>query len=132
MVIYLIFKVKIQIFNFLPAFVWDTIITGEEGVAAFKGLLGDSALIRTVLGAFCLIAGIGMFQEQEWAWGMAIVLLSVIIVTTGGAVISSIVTPIISSATFNFWSWAFWIQLIAVSFAALGILWLLATKSRYS
>ena len=36
-------------------------------VMAFMGVLGTSNLI---LGCFAFLAGIGMFKEQEWAWGI--------------------------------------------------------------
>nr|MDO8112197.1 hypothetical protein [Candidatus Sigynarchaeota archaeon] len=114
-------------FGFIPPAIASIILGTGDGSEAFKNLMGDSALIRTVLGAFCFISGVGMFQEQEWAWGMAVVLLSVIIVTTGGAIITSI----INWTNANLTSWAWWIQIISVAFAALGILWLLGTKERY-
>nr|MDO8085689.1 hypothetical protein [Candidatus Sigynarchaeum springense] len=102
-------------------------VSTGPGQTAFAGLLGDSALMRLTLGVFAFVSGVGMFQEQEWAWGMAIVILAVIIVTTGGAVL----TAFIDFGTINWASWAWYIQLISVVFAALGILWLLGTKERY-
>lgn len=101
--------------------------TGES-TAAFQALLSENGLMRTVLGAFCFIAGVGMFQEQEWAWGMSIVLLSVILVTTAGTIISSF----ISWDNGNLIAFSWWIQFISVAFAALGVLWLLGTKDRYA
>ncbi len=119
-------------FGFLPAFILDNLggTGGGDATQAFQNLMGDSALIRLVLGAWCFIAGIGMFQEQEWGWGQALVLLSIIIVTTAGGVITSIVNwdPTLVG---NVMSWAWWLSIISVAFAALGILWLLGTKERY-
>nr|MDO8116222.1 hypothetical protein [Candidatus Sigynarchaeota archaeon] len=114
-------------FGFLPDFIMDNFAGDGEATQAFQNLIGDSALIRLVLGGWCFISGVGMFQEQEWAWGQALVLLSVIIVTTAGGVITSIVGW--NNANLTNWSW--WISIVSVAFAALGILWLLGTKERY-
>ena len=112
----------------MPGFIQEVFLAEGEGTAAFQGLMGESALMRLTLGAFSLIAGIGMFQNQEWAWGKAILLLSIIVVTTGGAVLAQF----IDFGTINWMSWPWWIQLVSVAIAALGILWLLFTKERYS
>ncbi len=114
-------------FNFMPPEVMAIVYGTGEGTEAFQSLMGDSALIRLVMGAWAFIAGVGMFQEQEWAWGMAIVVMSMILVTTLGAVI----TAFIHFDTISWVSWAWYIQLISVVFSALGILWLLGTKERY-
>jgi hypothetical protein len=114
-------------FGFMPIEVMNIINGDGPGTETFQALLGDSALIRLVMGAWAFIAGVGMFQEQEWAWGMAIVVMSMILVTTGGAVISAF----INFSTISWVSWTWYIQLISVVFSALGILWLLGTKERY-
>ena len=117
-----------QLFGWLPAEAMAIFDGTGDGTAAFKALLGANALMQFVLGIWCFIAGIGMFQEQEWAWGMSLVLLSVIIVTTGGNIITSFVNWTQSNLT----SIPFWISFVAVAFSALGILWLLGTKDRYA
>jgi hypothetical protein len=114
-------------FGFMPPEVMAIVYGTGEGTDAFQSLMGDSALIRLVMGAWAFIAGVGMFQEQEWAWGMAIVVMSMILVTTGGTVISAF----INFSSISWISWAWYIQLISVVFSALGILWLLGTKERY-
>ncbi|MHA1369813.1 MAG: hypothetical protein ACTSWN_14420 [Promethearchaeota archaeon] len=113
--------------SFLPSVIRNTLYGTGAGTQAFKSLLGDQANLQLVLGAFCLIAGIGLFQEQEWAWGMSIIILSIMITTTAGSVISTI-----ASGGFDYKSWALWIKIISVTISGIGILWLLFTKSRYS
>ncbi len=98
-------------------------VTGNEAVAAFLGVLGNSMII---LGGFALLAGIGMFQEQEWAWGMALMVLVFIIANTIMTVIN-----LIMGGTQWWLNWAAWIQLVSVVVAIIGIPWLLATKARY-
>lgn len=114
--------------SIMPGFIQDIFLGAGSGTEAFQGLLGESALMRLALGAFCFIAGVGMFGNQEWGWGMAIVLMAIIIVTTGGSVLSQL----INFASINWMSWPWWIQLVSVAMSALGILWLLFTKERYS
>lgn len=115
-------------FGFLPVALTDALLGTSGATAAVNSLISDNALMRLVLGGWCFIAGVGMFQEQEWAWGQALVLLSVILVTTIGSVIGYF------TAWDNtyFTNWIFWIQIVSVAFAALGILWLLGTKERYA
>ncbi|HUX99435.1 MAG TPA: hypothetical protein VMV49_07780 [Candidatus Deferrimicrobium sp.] len=92
-------------------------------VMAFMGILGTSQLI---LGGFALLAGIGMFKEQEWAWGMALMVLIFIIANTISAVINYIITP-----PFQWDNIIMWIQIASCVIAAIGVPWLLATKARY-
>jgi hypothetical protein len=98
-------------------------ITLPPDVIAWISVLGPSSII---MGGFALLAGIGMFKEQEWAWGMALVVLIFIIANTIGFVIN-----LVMLGAFDWTSIIFWLQLVSVVFAVLGIPWLLATKARY-
>ncbi len=82
--------------------------------------------VNIILGCFAIISGIGMFQEQEWGWGMALMVLVFIIVN---ALITLI--NILVGGSFSLDNVSFWIQIISLPFAALGIPWLLGTKERY-
>jgi preprotein translocase subunit Sss1 len=98
-------------------------ITLPPDLIAWISVLGPTNFI---LGAFALLAGIGMFKEQEWAWGMALMVLVFIIANTIGFIIN-----LITTLAFDWTSIIFWLQLVSVVFAVLGIPWLLATKARY-
>ncbi|MHA1680598.1 MAG: hypothetical protein ACTSUE_06285 [Promethearchaeota archaeon] len=115
-------------FDWLPQIIKDTLNGTGDASDTFRNLMGQNALQQTVMGTFCFIAGVGMFKEQEWAWGMSIILLSLIIITTAGSLIGKFMAWDASYLTY----WPFWIEVISVAFATLGILWLLGTKERYS
>lgn len=115
-VLYGLFLYFPEIFPFLGGLVNPAVLT-------FMGVLGSSMLI---LGAFALLAGIGMFKEQEWAWGMALMVLVFIIANTVTTVISYI-----TGGTFDWGNIGMWLQIVSLVFAVIGIPWLLATKARY-
>ncbi|MHA1264480.1 MAG: hypothetical protein ACTSRS_04515 [Candidatus Helarchaeota archaeon] len=98
-------------------------ITLPAEVLAFIGTLGTSYFI---LGIFAFLAGIGMFKEQEWAWGMALMVLSFIIASNISAIISYVI-----GGTFDITNVIMWLQFVSIAFAVIGIPWLLATKARY-
>ncbi|MHA2393200.1 MAG: hypothetical protein ACXAEX_14765 [Promethearchaeota archaeon] len=84
-------------------------------------------LLSMVLGIWCVISGIGMFKEAEWAMGQALVLLSLMVVIT----IEQIIIWIFNPETLDWTYWPNYIILIAFSLGAFGIIWLLATRKRY-
>jgi len=84
-------------------------------------------LLSVVLGIWCVISGVGMFKEAEWAMGQALVLLSLMVVVT----IGQITTWIINPAALDWTYWPNYIILVAFSLGAFGIIWLLATSKRY-
>lgn len=86
-----------------------------------------SWLLSMVLGVWCVISGIGMFKEAEWAMGQALVLLSIMVVIT----IEQIVGWIFNPGTLDWLYWPNYITLIAFSLGAFGVIWLLATRKRY-
>ncbi|MHA1913658.1 MAG: hypothetical protein ACW986_06030 [Promethearchaeota archaeon] len=84
-------------------------------------------LLSVVVGLWCVISGIGMFKEAEWAMGQALVLLSIMVVIT----ISQILSWIINPATIDWTYWPNYITLVAFSLGVFGMIWLLATRKRY-
>jgi len=84
-------------------------------------------LLSIVLGIWCLISGIGMFREAEWAMGQALVLLSLMVVVT----INQIVSWIINPSIFDFTFWPNYIIIIAFLMGAFGIIYLLITRKRF-
>ncbi|MFX0138828.1 MAG: hypothetical protein ACFFDN_34625 [Candidatus Hodarchaeota archaeon] len=90
------------------------------------GILGQW-LLSIVLGIWCLISGIGMFREAEWAMGQALVLLSIMVVVT----INQIVSWIINPSIFDFTYWPNYIIIVAFLMGAFGIVYLLITRKRF-
>ena len=84
-------------------------------------------LLSVVMGIWCVISGVGMFKEAEWAMGQALVLLSLMVVVTIGQILSWIINP----GSLDWRYWPNYIIIIAFSLGAFGIIWLLATRKRY-
>ncbi len=91
-------------------------------IAAASTALGGSPFIAILLGIWALISGIGMFREQEWALGQAMVVLTVMAV-------SSISSMVLSAAYLAWWVWL--IDIAAALLGLAGFIWLLMTTERY-
>ena len=108
---------------------WAGISVGFDlsnpAIQAALTILGPSGLVSVVLGFWCLVSGIGMFREEEYAMGMGLVVLSVMAVQTLSVMLSWIGT--------EWWTnWINYIILIAFIIGALGFIWLIATYKRYN
>ncbi|MFX1495170.1 MAG: hypothetical protein ACFFBZ_12865 [Promethearchaeota archaeon] len=95
-------------------------------VAYFAGLLGSgSMLVSYVLGFWAFIAGFGLFKEQEWAMGIALVVLSLM------AVVSlSYLLPLLSIPNW-YAAWTSWVYIVALVISVIGFVYLLITRRRY-
>jgi hypothetical protein len=102
----------------------SAILSGGDDVMA---LLGPNSFVTLVLGVWCFIAGIGLFQEQEWAWGQALVVLSIICVNAIGSIVGWI-----TGGGFDPASLLTWIALIGGVLAIVLFVYLLVTKKRYA
>ena len=98
---------------------WSTAV---GGVAA----LGGQGLVTLVLAFWCIVAGIAMFKEAEWAMGQALVVLS-IMVATG---VDDIYILITNFASYT-WDISGIINIVAFIVGVVGFIWLLATRRRY-
>ncbi|MHA1729702.1 MAG: hypothetical protein ACTSWY_13375 [Promethearchaeota archaeon] len=107
---------------------WLTAITSGDSGQAAMALLGQSGLVTTLLGVWCFISGVGMMREEEWAWGVALIVLSIMFVNALGSLIGWITAP----TTFEIGNFTTWITLIGLIVAVLGFLWLIFTKKRYA
>ncbi len=93
------------------------------GVAA----LGTELLVSLVLATWCIVAGVGMFKEAEWAMGQALVVLSIMVATGVEPVIGLILAP----ASFSWTNISSIINLVAFIVGVVGFIWLLITRRRY-
>ena len=89
--------------------------------------IGGQWLLSMVLGFWCLISGVGLFKEAEWAMGQALVLLSLMVVVTINAIISWIINPSIFELTY----WPNYIIILAFSMGLFGIIYLIITRKRF-
>jgi hypothetical protein len=122
--------VTLGVIQILPYFGIDppgwlgTILSESEGAMA---LIGQAGLVTTVLGVWCFIAGVGLMREEEWAWGIGLVVLSLMFVNSIGSFISWVTVP----GAFDVADFTTWITLLGLIVSVLGFLWLIFTKTIY-
>ena len=106
---------------------WLSDFGSNPDLAAALTFFGSQGLISIALGFWCLVAGIGMFREEEYAMGIGLVVLSIMAVQGATAVIGWLTNP----ASFDFTYGPSYIVLIAFIVGILGFIWLLFTYKRY-
>lgn len=110
---------------FIPLPVWLTgFLEWEVFSQALAVLASLGGTYNMIIGVGALISGIGLNAEQEWAWGMGLLVLAFIAVTS----VTSMITAIVSATWLSI---GFIIQVVCVVASVLGIFWLLGTKERY-
>jgi len=88
--------------------------------------LGSFWSVMLVVGLFGIISALGMFKEEEWAMGQALVVLPVMCVLS----LSQILLAIDISETW-YEAWINYIPIITIIVGILGFFWLLFTRKRY-
>lgn len=111
----------------IPVPTWLSDFATNPDTAAALSFFGSQGLISVALGFWCLVAGIGMFKEEEWAMGQALVVLSLMVVTGVSAIIGWIGAP----ASFDVTYWPNYIVIVAFIIGLIGFFWLLFTRKRY-
>ncbi|KKK43502.1 hypothetical protein LCGC14_0681360 [marine sediment metagenome] len=110
---------------------WADIYTPEwlsgTGVDAALSVFGSQGIISLLLGFWCLVAGIGLFREEEYALGMGLVVLSIM----AAAGITAVMGWISAPDSFDAGYWPSYITIVATIVGVLGFLWLLFTYKRY-
>jgi hypothetical protein len=90
-------------------------------------MFGGQGIISILLGFWCLVAGIGMFREEEYAMGIGLVVLSIMAAVGITAIIGWIASP----GSFDAAYWPNYITIAATAIGVLGFIWLLFTYKRY-
>lgn len=122
-----IFKSILELLAWAGVIVPDVFIPILDEAAALS-IFGSLGLISIALGFWCIVAGIGMFREAEWAMGQALVVLSIMVITG----VSPIITWIQNPASFDVGYWPNYITIIAFLVGIFGFIWLLITRKRYA
>jgi len=106
---------------------WLSDFESNPDLAAALMFFGSQGLVSIVLGFWCLVAGIGMFKEEEYALGIGLVVLSIMAVQGVSAVIRWVTNP----ASFDLTYWPNYVVIIAFIIGVIGFLWLVFTYKRY-
>lgn len=106
--------------HILPVPAW---LSGSEVLSIF----GGQGIISILLGFWCLVAGIGMFREEEYAMGIGLVVLSIMAAVGITAIIGWVTAP----GSFDWTYWPNYIIIAATVIGVLGFFWLLFTYKRY-
>jgi uncharacterized membrane protein len=94
---------------------------------AASSIFGGQGIISILLGLWCLVSGIGMFREEEYAMGMGLVVLSIMAAVGITAIVGWISVP----ASFDAGYFVNYIIIAATVIGVLGFFWLLVTYRRY-
>jgi hypothetical protein len=114
-------------FNILVPEWMNTIASEAEAAASSAALFGTQGIVSGALGFWCLVAGIGLFREEEYALGMGLVVLSIMALMSGSIIFGWIGNPASFDATY----WPNYITIVAFIVGVLGFFWLLFTRKRY-
>ena len=95
------------------------------------GFIITQGWVELTIGAWGIIGGIGLIKDQEWGWGISLVVLTIVIVKTLTSVISGIMA-LISDPITTVTDLLFWIYFVPFVIAVVGIIYLLANKSKYA
>ena len=106
---------------------WLSDFATNPDLAAALTFFGSQGLISIALGFWCLVAGIGMFREEEYAMGIGLVVLSLMAITG----VTSVIGWISNLASFDVGYWPNYVVLGAFIIGVLGFIWLLLTYKRY-
>ncbi len=106
---------------------WLSDFATDPDLAAALTLFGSQGLISIALGFWCLVAGIGMFREEEYAMGMGLVVLSIMAISG----ITSVIGWISNPASFDLVYWPNYVILVSFIVGLVGFVWLLFTYKRY-
>ena len=102
---------------------WLEVLEGTESEEAFA-IFGGQGVISILLGFWCLVAGIGLFREEEYALGMGLVVLSIMA--------ASGVTAMLGWASgFDGTYWPNYVIIVSTIVGIIGFFWLLFTYKRY-
>jgi len=106
---------------------WLADFGANPDLSAALTFFGSQGLISIALGFWCLVAGIFMMREEEFAMGIGLVVLSIMAVQGVTAIIGWVTNP----ASFDLAYWPYYIVIVAFIVGVLGFLWLLFTYKRY-
>jgi len=113
----------------LNAVGWNPMVMLSADPAAARAV-GTSAWTDLCIAGFAIVGGIGLIQDQEWGWGISLVILTFTVVKFLGDSIAAITAMVVNplGAIFSL-SVVMYIGILIVG--GVGIAYLLLTKFKY-
>jgi len=103
----------------------------DNGFADLALMIAIPGVVNFVIGLFSVIAGFGLIIDQEWAWGISMLILCYS--TVMGAVYAFQQTASISVNPSNVWSLPIIsISIVVIIISIAGLLYLGLTKYKYA
>ena len=122
-----IFQALIYFLTLLGVIVPTGWLADLVGTVAGAAALGGETIVSAVLGLWCIVAGVGMFKDAEWAMGQALVVLSIMVATT----IYTVISWIFELDAFFANIWTNIVIFASFLIGLIGFIWLLATRKRF-
>ncbi len=85
------------------------------------------SIISLPIGAWIFIAALGLWKEQEWAYGASLVCFTVIIFNG----LMGVITGLMADPAGYLTLWPNWVALIIMCVAVFGFIYLFVTMGRY-
>jgi hypothetical protein len=93
-------------------------------------LFSSTSFFSILLSLWCIVAGVGLFKEAEWAMGIALVVLSLMVTITVTTVFIWFIN-LFDPAVVDFKNIGTYIIIIAFCIGLFGFIYLLITRKRY-
>ncbi|NVM29603.1 MAG: hypothetical protein HWN65_12245 [Candidatus Helarchaeota archaeon] len=90
------------------------------GLTDWTAMLPTLGITNFVIGAFAFIAGYGLIEDQEWAWGISMFILVYIAAQSIVYIVTSTTVGVLA------------VSIVATAVAAVGLVYLGLTKYKYA
>ena len=107
---------------------WNPMVMLSADPVAARAV-GTSSWTDLCIAGFAIIGGIGLIQDQEWGWGISLVILTYTVVKFLGDSIAAILA--IANNPVGAWSVSVVMYIGILIVGAIGIVYLLLTKFKY-
>ncbi|MBD3230183.1 MAG: hypothetical protein GF329_18535 [Candidatus Lokiarchaeota archaeon] len=112
-------------------FIWNYISTVVPDGSEIANMIPVAGVTNFVIGIFAIIGGYGLIIDQEWAWGISMLILTYTAVQAVVYIATNFL-PMITSPSDLLASSTFWVGLVVLIISVIGIIYLGITKYKYA